>query len=82
MLAERGHFQQAEQEWPGHPDAVKLADLDVICVMLGCEAGELLIPEPVPAARPAARPRPARWLQPHRRPWRPAAVMAGRCPPA
>ena len=41
--------------WSGQPSSVKLADLDVICAVLGCEIGELLIPEPgqVPA-RPAA----------------------------
>jgi hypothetical protein len=59
MLAERGHFQQAEQEWSGHPNAVKLADLDVICVLLGCEVGELLIPEAGPGC-PARRRGPVR----------------------
>ena len=38
--------------WAGSPNAVKLADLDLICAVLGCEIGELLIPEPVPDARP------------------------------
>ena len=32
--------------WSGHPVSVKLADLDVICAVLDCEIGELLIPEP------------------------------------
>jgi len=36
--------------WSGQPSSVKLADLDVICAVLGCQIGELLIPEPVPAA--------------------------------
>jgi hypothetical protein len=40
--------------WSGNPNAVKLADLDVICAVLGCEIGELLVPEPVPDTRPAA----------------------------
>jgi DNA-binding Xre family transcriptional regulator len=37
--------------WSGQPGSVKLADLDVICAVLGCEIGELLVPEPgkVPA---------------------------------
>ena len=35
---------------------VQLDDLDVICAVLGCEVGELLIPEPqtVPLPAPAA----------------------------
>ena len=55
MLADRGMVISAGKMsglWSGHPNAVKLADLDVICAVLGCEIGELLIPEPVPAARP------------------------------
>jgi DNA-binding Xre family transcriptional regulator len=40
--------------WSGNPNAVKLADLDVICAVLGCEIGELLVPEPVADARPGA----------------------------
>lgn len=32
--------------WSGQPVSLKLDDLDVICVVLGCETGELLIPEP------------------------------------
>jgi DNA-binding Xre family transcriptional regulator len=57
MLASRGLVISAGKMsglWSGHPNAVKLADLDVICAALGCEIGELLIPEPVPEA-PAAR---------------------------
>src|SRR6516225_4675686 len=59
MLADRGLVISAGKMsglWSGHPNAVKLADLDVICAVLGCEPGELLIPEPVPAARPAGAP--------------------------
>ena len=55
MHADRGMVISAGKMsglWSGHPNAVKLADLDVICAVLGCEVGELLIPEPVPAARP------------------------------
>ncbi|WP_433662579.1 helix-turn-helix domain-containing protein [Nocardia sp. CA-128927] len=32
--------------------SIKLADLDVICTVLGCEVGELLIPEPEKITRP------------------------------
>jgi len=56
MLADRGLVISAGKMsglWSGNPNALKLADLDVICAVLGCEIGELLIPEPVPDARPA-----------------------------
>ena len=59
MLADRGMVISAGKMsglWSGRPNAVKLADLDVICAVLGCEPGELLIPEPAPAARPAGAP--------------------------
>ncbi|WP_116209207.1 helix-turn-helix domain-containing protein [Streptomyces olivoreticuli] len=32
--------------WSGQPLSLKLKDLDVICVVLDCEIGDLLIPEP------------------------------------
>jgi DNA-binding Xre family transcriptional regulator len=32
--------------WSGDPASIKLDDLDVICVVLGCGVEELLIPEP------------------------------------
>jgi DNA-binding Xre family transcriptional regulator len=38
--------------WSGQPASVKLEDLDVICVVLGCQIGELLIPEPEKVRRP------------------------------
>jgi DNA-binding Xre family transcriptional regulator len=38
--------------WSGQPVSLKLADLDVICFVLGCEIGELLIPEPDTVTRP------------------------------
>lgn len=56
QLAERGLVISAGKMsalWSGQPISVKLADLDVICAVLGCEIGELLVPEPVPGARPA-----------------------------
>ncbi|MFI6724174.1 helix-turn-helix transcriptional regulator [Streptomyces sp. R-74717] len=38
--------------WSGRPVSLKLDDLDVICVVLGCEIGDLLIPEPEKVQRP------------------------------
>ena len=38
--------------WSGRPVSLKLEDLDVICCVLGCEIGELLIPEPEKVRRP------------------------------
>ncbi|MEV0705896.1 helix-turn-helix transcriptional regulator [Saccharopolyspora sp. NPDC050389] len=38
--------------WSGKPASIKLDDLDVICAVLGCEVGELLIPEPDQVRRP------------------------------
>lgn len=32
--------------WSGQPASIKLEDLDVICAVLGCQIGEVLIPEP------------------------------------
>jgi len=40
--------------WSGQPVSLKLEDLDVICVVLGCEIGDLLIPEPEKVSRPDA----------------------------
>jgi DNA-binding Xre family transcriptional regulator len=56
MLAGRGLVISAGKMsglWSGSPNAIKLADLDVICAVLGCEVGELLVPEPVPDTRPS-----------------------------
>jgi DNA-binding Xre family transcriptional regulator len=60
-LAERGMVISAGKMsglWSGAPASLKLDDLDVICVVLGCEIGDLLIPEPhrVQTASPAAEP--------------------------
>ncbi len=40
--------------WTGTPTTIRLEDLDVICSVLGCDPGALLIPEPekVAARRP------------------------------
>ncbi|MCO1593741.1 helix-turn-helix transcriptional regulator [Micromonospora sp. RHAY321] len=37
--------------WSGKPVTIKLADLDVICVALDCQVGDLLIPEPETVTR-------------------------------
>jgi DNA-binding Xre family transcriptional regulator len=56
LLAEHGLVISAGKMsglWSGQPVTVKLADLDVICVVLGCQVGELLIPEPDAVSRQA-----------------------------
>jgi DNA-binding Xre family transcriptional regulator len=53
-LAERGLVISAGKMsglWSGSPASVKLKDLDVICAVLGCPVGDLLIPEPEKVAR-------------------------------
>ncbi|WP_243789620.1 helix-turn-helix transcriptional regulator [Saccharopolyspora gloriosae] len=48
-LAERGMVISAGKMsalWSGQPGSVKLNDLDVLCVVLGCGVDELLIPQP------------------------------------
>ncbi|WP_194926655.1 helix-turn-helix domain-containing protein [Catenulispora pinisilvae] len=37
--------------WSGQPASVKLDDLDIICAVLGCQIGDLLIPETEHVAR-------------------------------
>lgn len=49
MFAEHGLSISAGKMsglWSGDPASIKLADLDVICAVLGCGVEELLIPEP------------------------------------
>ena len=49
MLAERDLVISAGKMsglWSGDPASIKLSDLDVICAVLGCGVGELLVPEP------------------------------------
>jgi DNA-binding Xre family transcriptional regulator len=49
MLADHGLSISAGKMsglWSGNPASIKLSDLDVICAVLGCGVGELLIPEP------------------------------------
>ena len=58
LLAERGLVISAGKMsnlWSGQPASLKLDDLDVICAVLGCEIGDLLIPEPEKVARPGQR---------------------------
>lgn len=55
LLAERGLVISAGKMsglWSGHPVSLKLADLDVICAVLGCQIGEVLVPEPGKVPRP------------------------------
>jgi len=40
--------------WSGRPISIRLDDLDVICVVLGCEPGDLLVRDPG-AARAASQ---------------------------
>lgn len=56
LLAERGLIISAGKMshlWSGQPASIKLADLDVVCAVLGCEVGELLISEPESVPGPA-----------------------------
>lgn len=49
MLADHGLVISAGKMsglWSGQPVTVRLSDLDVICAVLGCQIGDLLIPEP------------------------------------
>jgi len=55
LLAERGLVISAGKMsglWSGQPVTARLDDLDVICVVLGCTIGDLLIPEPEKVAQP------------------------------
>ena len=50
LLAEHGLTVSAGKMsglWSGRPISIKLDDLDAICAALGCQIGELLIPDPV-----------------------------------
>ena len=56
MLAARGMVISAGKMsglWSGSPNTVRLDELDVICDVLGCEPGELLLPEPGKVPQPA-----------------------------
>jgi DNA-binding Xre family transcriptional regulator len=50
-LAEQGLVISAGKMsglWSKTPASLKLEDLDVICAVLGCDVGELLVPESPP----------------------------------
>lgn len=54
LLAEHGLVVSAGKMsglWSGNPASLKLDDLEIICVALGCEVGELLVPEPENVSR-------------------------------
>jgi len=56
MLAARGMVISAGKMsglWSGSPNTIRLDELDVICAVLGCEPGELLLPEPDKVQQPA-----------------------------
>jgi DNA-binding Xre family transcriptional regulator len=56
MLAARGMVISAGKMsglWSGSPNTIRLDELDVICAVLGCEPGELLLPEPGKILQPA-----------------------------
>jgi DNA-binding Xre family transcriptional regulator len=56
-LAEHGLVVSAGKMsglWSGQPASIKLEDLDIICAVLGCQIGEVLIPEPDKVVRPGA----------------------------
>ena len=49
MFAEHGLVISAGKMsglWSGNPASIKLDDLDVICAVLDCEIGDVLVPEP------------------------------------
>lgn len=57
MLADHGLVISAGKMsglWSGNPASIKLDDLDVICTVLGCPIGEILIPEPEKVQKPFA----------------------------
>jgi DNA-binding Xre family transcriptional regulator len=61
LLAERGLVISAGKMsglWSGQPVSLKLDDLDVICAVLGCQIGELLVPEPDKVPRPGQQEQP------------------------
>jgi DNA-binding Xre family transcriptional regulator len=62
MLAERGLVISAGKMsglWSSHLASVKLDDLEVICAVLGCAVGDVLIPEPGKVAQPQSGHTPA-----------------------
>jgi len=61
LLAEHGLVISAGKMsglWTGQPTSVRLDDLDVLCVVLDCQPGDLLKPDPEAVA--ARKPAPAK----------------------
>ncbi len=61
MLAEHGLVISAGKMsglWSGTPASVKLEDLDVICAVLGCPIGDVLLPEPEKVRKPGTEQEP------------------------
>jgi putative transcriptional regulator len=58
--------------WAGQPISVRLDDLEVICQVLGCDPGELLVRDPAASVASPARTEPAAASAPSS-PIRPAA---------
>ena len=57
MLADAGLVISAGKMsnlWSGQPVTIRLDDLEVICEVLGCEPGDLLVREPGKVRRPEA----------------------------
>jgi len=57
MLADAGLVISAGKMsglWSGSPSSIKLADLDIICAVVGCGVEELLITEPAEITSPAS----------------------------
>jgi DNA-binding Xre family transcriptional regulator len=57
MLAEHGLVISAGKMsgmWSGQPSSVKLDDLDIICVTIGCTVADVLISEPEKVTRSGA----------------------------
>ena len=57
MLAARGMVISAGKMsglWSGSPNTIRLDELDVICAVLGCEPGELLLPKPGKVPQPSS----------------------------
>jgi DNA-binding Xre family transcriptional regulator len=62
MLAEHGLKISAGKMsglWSGEPASIKLDDLNIICVVLGCGVEELLIPQPEKVQRIGDQEQPA-----------------------
>jgi DNA-binding Xre family transcriptional regulator len=42
--------------WSGRPISIRLDDLDIICAVLGCDPGDLLIRDPAAGQQPSQPP--------------------------